>query len=221
MKKDSKQIITDFLELQKNYQFTRRAMMTKERFFDIGLKDTKKGLDITDERLKETLLEHVGHLPILATYLHEYSEHAEKINLGRVLIMLSIHDIGETKLGDIFAYTKTQKEESDEITVAKSLLSQNLIPYFEEYEANETFDAHYAKSIDILAPLLHSVDLIGYIHTRFLKFGGTNEKIISKKRPYLLWDETLLEIFDLCLEQSICYEKGATLLFPTVEYDLK
>ena len=221
MKKDSKQIITDFLELQKNYQFTRRTTMTKERFFDIALKDTKQGLDTTDERLKETLLEHVGHLPILATYLHEHSEHTEKINLGRALIMLSIHDIGETKLGDVFAYTKTQKDELDEITAAKNLLSQSLIPYLEEYEENETLDAQYAKSIDILAPLLHSVDFIGYIHARFLKFGGTNEKIINKQRPYLLWDKTLLEIFDFCLEQSTRYEKGDPLLFPTVEYDLK
>ena len=85
----------------------------------------------------------------------------------------------------------------------------------------ETFDAKYAKSVDILAPLLHSVDLIGYIHTRFLKFGGTNEKIITKKRPLLLWDSTLLEIFDLCLEQSARYEKGEPLLFEAVDYDLK
>ncbi len=221
MKKDAKQIIVDFLELQKNYQFTRRSTMTKERFCDIGLKNKEFGLDTTDDRLKETLLEHVGHLPVLATSLYEYAENAEKINLGRVLIMLSIHDIGETKLGDVFAYTKTQREESDELDTAKKMLSPQLITYLEEYEANETFDAKYAKSIDILAPLMHAVDFIGYTHARFLKFGGTNEKIITRNRPLLLWDSTLLEIFDLILEQSARYEKCEPLLFPTVDYDLK
>lgn len=221
MKKDAKQIIVDFLELQKNYQFTRRAMMTKERFFDIALKDKNRGLDITDETLKEPLIEHIGHLPILATYLHEHCEHASKIDLGRALIMLAIHDIGETKIGDVFTFTKTQLNEQDELAEARKILSPTLIPYLEEYEENKTFDAKFAKSIDRLAPLLHGMDLIGYIYTRFIEYGGTQEKLISKHRPLLLWDTTLLQIFDLCLEQSARYENGEPLLFPTVDYDLK
>ena len=160
MKKDAHQIIVDVLELQKNYQFTRRKMMTKERFHDIALKDKNRGLDTNDEMLKETLIEHVGHLPILASYLHEYCEHADKINLGRALIMLSIHDIGETKLGDVFAFTKTQSADQSEVIEARKLLSPSLIPYFEEYEENVTFDAKYAHAIDTLAPLLHGMDLI-------------------------------------------------------------
>lgn len=221
MKTDCKKIISDFLKLQHDYQFTRRAMMTKERFKDIALADKNRGLDTKDETLKETLLEHVGHLPILATYLHEHIEYTDKVDLGRALIMLSIHDIGETKLGDVFAYTKTETEEIDEIEAAKALLSPALILYLEEYEAGESLDAKYAKSIDILAPLLHATDLIGYIHTRFLEYGGTNEKIIQKKRPSVEWDSVLLEVFDLCLEQSKRYENGDELLFEVVCYDLK
>lgn len=217
----TKQLIADFLKLQHDYQFTRRAMMTKERFKDIALTDQVRGLDTKDETLKETLIEHVGHLPILASYLHEHIEHTDKVNLGRSLIMLSIHDIGETKLGDIFAYTKTTSQEVDEIEVAKTLLSPALIPYLEEYEAGSSSDAKYAKSIDILAPLLHATDLIGYIHTRFLEYGGSNEKIIQKKRPSVEWDSVLLEVFDLCLEQSKRYENNKELLFDVVDYDLK
>lgn len=221
MKKDALQVIEDFLELQKNYQFTRRKMMTKERFHDVALKDRDRGLDVTDEMLKETLIEHIGHLPIIATYFHEYCEHALEINLGRVLIMLSIHDIGETTIGDVFAFTKTQSDEQDEVTEARRLLSPSLIPYFEEYEENKSFDAKYAHAVDTLAPLLHGMDLIGYIHTRFIEYGGTNEKIIAKKRPLVVWDKTLTKVFDLCLEQSVRYEKGESLLFETAEYDLK
>ena len=221
MKKDAKQIIVDFLELQRNYQFTRRKMMTKERFCDIALKNKDRGLDMADETIRETLIEHIGHLPILATYLHEYSEHASQINLGRALIMLAIHDIGETKIGDVFSFTKTILNEQDELTQARKLLSPALIPYFEEYEEKQTIDAKFAKSIDILAPLLHGMDLIGYTYTRFIEYGGTLETIITRQRPLFLWDQALLEIFDLCLEQSSRYEKGEPLLFETAEYDLK
>jgi 5'-deoxynucleotidase YfbR-like HD superfamily hydrolase len=217
---NTQKLIEDFLELQNNYQFTRRAMMTKERFKDIANADTVRGLDVEDGVLTETLLEHVGHLPVLASYLHEHIEHSEKVDLGRSLIMLSIHDIGETILGDIFAYTKTDKDEEAEINAATKLLSPVLKKYFDEYEENKTYDAKFAKSVDILAPLLHSVDLIGYIHTRFLVLGGTNEKIITKKRPLLEWDEVLLAVFDACLEQSRRYEAGEELIFPTADYDL-
>jgi len=218
---NTQKLIENFLQLQNDYQFTRRAMMTKERFKDIANADKVRGLDVEDEMLKETLLEHVGHLPVLASYVYEHIEHTQKVDLGRSLIMLSIHDIGETKLGDVFSYTKTDKDEEEEINAAKKLLSPTMQKYFNEYEENKTFDAKFAKSIDVLAPLLHSVDLVGYIHTRFLEFGGTNEKIITKKRSLLEWDQVLLEVFDLCLEQFKRYEEGERLLFPIVEYDLK
>ncbi len=194
--------------------------MTKERFLDVAYADKKRGLDTKDEVLKEPLIEHIGHLPIIASYFYEHIEHSSDVDLGRVLIMLSIHDIGETVLGDVFSYTKSTKEELDEVQEARRLLSPSLQIYFDEYEEGETYDAKYAKSIDTLAPLLHAMDFIGYIHTRFLTYGGTNQKIIDKKRKSMMWDNTLLEIFDLCLEQSQRYEDDEELLFPTVDYDL-
>lgn len=221
MNKDMHTLVTDFLELQRNYQFTRRALMTKERFRDIAKCDPVVGLDITRDDLKEPLIEHVGHLPILATFLHEHTEHKEKINLGRSLIMLAIHDIGETKLGDVFAYTKTNKEESDEVNMARSMLSPELLPYFDEYEANETFDAKFAKAIDIIAPNVHEVDLISITTERFRKFGGTLELVIQKKRMYVAWDRVLAEFFDICIKNFQHYENKETLIFPTADYDLK
>ncbi len=210
---DAHTLVKNFLSLQNDYQFTRRSMITKERFKDIANADKTRGLDIEDESLKEPLIEHVGHLPIIATYFYEHIEHKEKIDLGRALIMLSIHDIGETKVGDIFSYIKSKEDKSAEMYEAKKLLSPTLHRYIDEYELGDTFDAKYAKSIDVLAPLLHSVDLIGYVHTRFLKYGGTNEKIITKKRHLLEWDSALLEVFDLCLEQSTRYEKERSFYF--------
>ena len=221
MQKNVKQLVTDLLRLQEKYQFTRRIMMTRERFEVVTESSQEAGLDIHDERLKEPLIEHVGHLPILATHLHEHIEHASRVNLGRSLTMLAIHDIGETELGDVFAYTKSDQQEADEIQKARELLSPALVLYFEEYELSESFDAKYARAVDALAPLLQTIELVGYMHTRLLKHGGSIEKIVLKKRHLFVWDLVLLEIFDLCLQQAVAYEAGKEFPFPVVLNDLR
>ena len=60
--------------------------------------------DFNDEMIRESLLEHVGCLPIIACFLHPYLD--KKVDLGRVLIMLTVHDIGEIETGDEMTFTK-------------------------------------------------------------------------------------------------------------------
>ena len=127
---DYHKIITDFLKLQDAYQFTRRNLMTKERFRDIASADVERALDLDGTFLNEPLIEHVGHLPIVASYFHQFLEHKDEVNLGRVLTMLSIHDIGETVLGDIFTYTKTVVEEQEEVAVALTLYQSTYKKFF-------------------------------------------------------------------------------------------
>lgn len=55
-------------------------------------------LNFDDEIVRETLSEYVGSLPIIATYIHPFLDH--KVDLGKVLIILAIHDIGELRTGD-------------------------------------------------------------------------------------------------------------------------
>jgi len=194
--------------------------MTKERFLDIANADPVRALDISDETLNEPLVEHVGHLPIVASYFHQFLEHKEGVDLGRVLTMLAIHDIGETVLGDIFSYTKTEAEEEEEVAVALTLLPQYLQDIFLEYEALESMDSKYAKSVDALAGFLPTLDMPRIIIKRFKKRGACVDDVVRKKRSLMKWDTTMLAVFDTSMEQAYRAERGEELLFPAVEFDV-
>jgi 5'-deoxynucleotidase YfbR-like HD superfamily hydrolase len=214
-----KEIVQEFLKLQKNYSFTKRKLVTAERYTTIaqaGLVSTK---DFQNDILRESLVEHVGHLPILASFLYPHIQNKKDVDLGRVLIMLSIHDIGETVTGEIFAYDKTADHDKNEYEAALKILHPDLRPYLEEYEAHETPDARYAKSIDILAPNIHEIDMPKVTVSHFSMLGGSLQKIIDNKRHSMEWDSVLLEIFDLLMKQYDAAEKGTELVFEAEAYD--
>jgi len=56
---------------------------------------------------REPLIEHTGSLPIAATTIYPYIKNSE-VDLGKALIMLAIHDIGEIKVGDEITFTKLE-----------------------------------------------------------------------------------------------------------------
>lgn len=218
---DYKKVLEDFLKLQRSYQFERRTLMTKERFVSVAKSDPERGLNITDESLNEPLIEHVGHLPIIASYFYPYLENVAKIDLGRVLVMLSVHDIGETELGDVFAYTKSATDEKAEVEAARKLIHPSLLSYFEEYEALETFDAKYAKAVDAIAPMVHGIDLPKLTFERFLLLGADLEDIRKKKGDLFSWDTTMQSLYMLIMEQAERIQDGKEPVLSIVEYDLK
>ena len=82
----TKQIIKELLDLQNNYSFTFRAMVTSERISHCL--NNPGEINIKEKRVREPLIEHVGHLPIIASFLYSHLENKDKVNLGRTLIML-------------------------------------------------------------------------------------------------------------------------------------
>jgi hypothetical protein len=75
MKKETSQIVEGLLKLQKNYSVTSRSIITEERcenFVESGL---LKKYNYDSEETREPLIEHVGHLPVIASYLHQYIDH--------------------------------------------------------------------------------------------------------------------------------------------------
>ena len=105
--------------------------------------------------------EHAWHMAIMAYLLREYSN--EPVDIGRVMLMCLIHDIVEIDAGDTYAYDpdakKTQKARED---AAKerifSLLpddqKEELTALFDEFEAQETAEARFARAMDNLQPLI-------------------------------------------------------------------
>ena len=115
---------------------------------------------ISGER-RENTAEHSWHLAMLALILVEHAN--EPVDLLRVLKMVLVHDIVEIDAGDTFVFDTVgiQDKAVREEEAAERLF--DLLPgdqagelrqLWEEFEARETAEAHFANAVDRLIPLL-------------------------------------------------------------------
>jgi 5'-deoxynucleotidase YfbR-like HD superfamily hydrolase len=200
MKKETKKIIDELVHLHNRYTNTYRAIVTKERYDALVKSNVVKGLDYDSHLIREPLIEHVGHTALIASYLHRYIEHSKEVDLGRSLIMLSVHDIGETVVGDVMTYKKTKKDEDLELEQTRKLLPDYLYGYFMEMEERKTLDGKFAKSMDSIAPLIHEIVMPKVTLDRFEKYNFGIEDIIRKKEKHFEWDSVLKDCFDYLIE---------------------
>lgn len=154
---DIQKLVANFLDLQEKYSFEKRTLITADRYEQIALTGLVAKDDFNNEALREPLIEHVGHLPILAVYFHPFVEHRTEIDLGLALQMLAIHDIGETEVGDVFTYSKTATDENAEYEAARQLIHPTHHHIYEEFEDRKTMTSKFAKAMDALAPITHSM----------------------------------------------------------------
>lgn len=206
-KKDISKIVEGLLKLQKDYASTYRAIITEERYKKFVESGLLKKYNYDSEEIREPLIEHIGHLPIIASYLHQYIEHKSEVDLGKSLIILSVHDVGETEVGDMLAYAKTRSHQDLEFAAAKKILPEYLYKYFEEYEEAKTMEGKFAKAVDSLAPLLHEIILPKVTAERFEYFNFNVDKIVAKKKDYFVWDSILSGIFDYVINELKKIEK--------------
>lgn len=190
------EIVDDLITLQNNYATTYRFINTLERYEALISSKIIDKIDYSIEATREPLIEHVGHLPIIAVYLHQYVEHKKNIDLGEVLTMLAVHDIGETEVGDVFAFSKVSADEDAERKAAKKILPPYLYKYFEEFEKSKTINSKFAKSCDSIAPALHTLSLPPKIALERSERFGYNLKDIATKKSHYEWDSVLSEVFD-------------------------
>lgn len=132
------------------------------------LKNIVRKSPLIDMSRKENSAEHSWHLAMYAMVLHDNAD--ENINLDRVIRMLLIHDIVEIDAGDfpIHDATGINNQEELEQKAAKRLFG--LLPaeqekefhqLWDEFEASETNDAKFAKSLDRFQPLIHNIETKG------------------------------------------------------------
>ena len=86
----AKGIVENLLQLQKNYSKTYRSIVTFDRHKNLIESGLLKQYNYDSEEIREPLIEHVGHLPIIASYLHQFIENKNKVDLGKSLIILSV-----------------------------------------------------------------------------------------------------------------------------------
>ena len=116
---------------------------------------------LTNSIQKEDDAQHAWHMAIMTLLLSEYAN--EEIDILKTISMLLIHDIVEIDAGDTYAYDqkgiKTQRErETKAADRIFGLLPEDQKVKFrmlwEEFENNETPEAHFAHTMDNFHPIM-------------------------------------------------------------------
>ena len=151
------------------------------------LKNIFRRTILTDSSRRENDAEHSWHLALMAIVLEEYA--AEPVNLGRVLAMVTVHDLIEIYAGDTFAFdaAANQDKAQREQAAAEKLFGMldqeqghKFRQLWEEFDAMNTADSRFAASLDRIQPFMHNVLTEG--HT--WKLGSvTKEQVYRRMAP--------------------------------------
>ena len=154
----------------------------------------------TDDYLvREPLIEHTGSLPIVATAIYPHIDNP-KVDLGRALIMLAIHDIGELGVGDEITFTKKNENADGEKAHAFKLLDSSMHSTYLEMEERTTDTARFAKAVDKMTPDI--VDLMTPADVTVARYKAFTKKepeeivalIKEFKHPYMLWNDFMTKL---------------------------
>lgn len=116
---------------------------------------------LADNSRRENDAEHAWHMAVMAYLFREYAN--EDIDISKVILMCLIHDVVEIEAGDTYAYdeeAKKSQREREEIAkkhifgMLPSDQGRELEALFDEFEAQETAEARFAKAMDNLQPVL-------------------------------------------------------------------
>jgi len=201
------EILMEIEFLLRKYSLERRAMTQPYMLSVVQQMVDNYQYHPEDILIRETLLEHVGSLPVLATVLYPYINDSE-VDLGEALTMLAIHDIGELIVGDENIFTKKNEGKQAEYEAGLSLLHPYFHSRFKDMETGSSRTAQFAKAIDKIAPDIFDYLTPPHITKQRLKYyanfepGQIVEKIIEYKRPYMVWNP-FMEAFHVHLMEQL------------------
>ena len=151
--------------------------------------------------------EHSWHLALMAIVLAEHSN--EPIDVLKVVKMVLIHDIVEIDAGDIFLYdSEVNHDNTDEERIAANRIfgllpekqAQDFISVWEEFEAGETNEAKFARSMDRLEPLLQNTSNNG---GTWKEFDVPYKKVYEKKSVIKEGSKTLWNYAEELINDSV------------------
>lgn len=174
------------------------------------LKYIQRKTSLFNSKRKENDAEHSWHLAVMALVLSGHAN--ETVDVLKVIKMLLIHDIVEIDAGDTFLYNtaKSHVNTHEERLAAERIFgllpaeqAAELIAVWEEFEAGETKEAKFAKSMDRLEPLLQNVSNNG---GSWVEFGVGYDKVYEKKKVIQQGSETIWNYAQNLINESV--EKG-------------
>lgn len=132
------------------------------------LKSVLRATTLCDKSRQENSGEHSWHIALYAMVMAEHA--ATLVNIDRVIKMLLIHDIVEIDAGDNPIHGDHDPAEMDAVEQAAATRLFGLLPpdqgqvfraLWDEFEAAETDDAIFAKSIDRVQPVISNLETGG------------------------------------------------------------
>lgn len=162
---------------------------------------------LADNSRRENDAEHAWHMAVMAYLFREYAN--EDIDISKVILMCLIHDVVEIEAGDTYAYdeeAKKSQREREEIAkkhifgMLPSDQGRELEVLFDEFEAQETAEARFAKAMDNLQPvLLHEANGGG----DWKEHGVTKEQIMRRQEKTRHGSEKLFEVIKDIIDKHI------------------
>ena len=161
---------------------------------------------LSDYSRRENDAEHAWHMAVMLYLLKEYAN--EPFDLAKAMMMALIHDVVEIDAGDTYAYDEEAKKTQAEREAKAAERIFGLLPedqrdelraLFEEYEAQETPEAHIVRSMDSLQPLLLNDKTEG---RDWRSHGVRMEQVIRRQEPGRLGSEKLWEFSKALIERN-------------------
>ena len=170
------------------------------------LKSVERGTTLHDKSRQENSGEHSWHIALYAVIM---AEHAVKpVDVNRVIKMLLVHDLVEIDAGDVpihsTAARDTAAQEAAEQAAADRIFGllppdqeQDLRALWEEFEAAETDDAIFAKSIDRVQPVISNLEAGG---ASWIDYNVTRDQLETrvagkvKRGAPVIWDALRMRI---------------------------
>ena len=190
-------ILDELIELTQAYATAFRFTLDPVRAHLV----TDETTDFLDENIREPLLMHVGHAPILAIHLHPYLQ--TEVDLGHALKLLAVHDIGELEAGDVLVTEDGPEHEHHERIAAKLRLSEEQFTWFIEFQDLETPESRFAKSVDKICPDIVTFACDRFHEKRRMEFHGkVVQDFYDVKIPCMQWDPFMKAFYEALMQRG-------------------
>lgn len=193
-------LAAEILKIQKEYATIFRHIVSPTRYRLALERQLIQPADVADELIRESDLEHIGHLPIVATIIHPHLEHAAEVDLAKTLLYLAIHDAPERITGDRLSYDKGQAEDDEELAAAEQIFVgpyANYLTLYQDFHFTRTIEAKFAVSIDKIASFFYHVYQQPELRRRLWQHHNiTIQKVLKKYADLMVWDATMQALFN-------------------------
>lgn len=156
---------------------------------------------------RENDAEHSWHLALMALVLAQHAN--EPIDILIVIKMLLIHDLVEIDAGDTFLFDTTKNHDNTEEERTAAARIFGLLPekqaeefkaIWEEFEARQTAEAKFARSMDRLEPLLQNVSNKG---GTWQEFNVGYSQVLQKQNVHEAISTTIDHYAKELIQQSV------------------